>query len=363
VPPQGSTPTVHDQQRTVTYSLEELELRPGGAPQRGGGAPVVPNNQMQTIAPGSLSVQGAIDSGAGSSSQVISSAAAAPNAAGLHAAHTMVNEPGSAAYNKIMGQPVPAQPAPGSPATQMTPAITPQMLANLTQRHPAVQRLPHEEVHVDVRDVQADYPDNLLEVHHAPDSQQAAAYRVLGHRATKPVGVRTVLITSAEEADGKTTCAINLGLAMSEFGRATVLLVEANLRSPAVADVLGFKPPKCFDVQLKEHKQNPMGTWTIARVTQWFHAVAVDPDTFTEPRLIDALALELAVEHFKRLPYDYILIDTPSVLGQADVSLIHDCADGILMTGIARESSGAAIREATQLLAPANILGIVLLGG
>ncbi|MBW2734251.1 MAG: P-loop NTPase [Deltaproteobacteria bacterium] len=237
------------------------------------------------------------------------------------------------------------------------------MVPAMTQRHPAVKRLPHEEVSVEARTVEATFPDPLLVMQHDPDSPQAAAYRVLGHRVTRPAGMRALMVTSAEGCDGKTTCAINLAMALSEGGRATVLLVEANLRRPGIARALGFEPPLCFEAQLTAHKEQPMSPWTIARVTQWMHVVAVNPITLTGAKMIDALGVELAIEHFKRLPYDFIVVDTPAVLGQADVTLMHDCVDGVLLTGIAGESDGIAIREATQLLAPSNILGLALLEG
>jgi Mrp family chromosome partitioning ATPase len=352
-PPQQTPPTMHDPQRTMSYSVNEIE---GGNVQVN---EVVANAEAQTIAPGTLKASEIFGPQAGASRPAPPPAA---GSAGLQTLHTMVNDP---AQLLAMAQATPqaasmaaASAAPGQVAAAMAMAAPPAQ-----QRHPAVQRMPHEEVSHDVQAVKARLDDPLLVVHHEPDAEPAAAYRVLGHRLTKPNGARTVLVTSAEDGDGKSVCAANVALAMSEYGRAKVLLVEANLRAPTLAALLGFKPPKCFAQQLREHKKEPMGTWTIAQVSSWLHVMAVDGELFDTPEIIDALGIELAVEHFKRLPYDFILLDTPSVLGQADVPLMSDCADGIVVTAIARESNGGAIRKATQMLAPANILGIVLLEG
>lgn len=342
---------MHDQQRSMTYSLDELENQP---PPLGGGIPEhLKGGELQTIAAGTLKAHEIF----GPSAQAPGRPAAPPPAGspGLQTMHTMLNAP-----SPQMGVVAQVAHAQGAGPSVMAAAVA---MGPMTQRHPAVQRLPHEEVSITVKPVEPAFDHPTLIVQHDPDSEAAAAYRVLGHRLTKPTGIRTLLIAGAEDGDGKTTCAANLALAMSEYGRANILLVEANLRAPALGKVLGFRPPQCFAAQLKAHKKDPMGTWTIAKLTPWLHAMVVDPETFEQPELIDALAIELAVEHFKRLPYDYILIDTPSVLGQADVPLMVDCADGVVITAVARRTSGAAIRQATQMLAPANIMGIALIEG
>lgn len=338
----------------MTYSLDELENRP---PSGGGGIPDhLKGAEMQTIAPGTLKAHEIF----GPAAQALGRPAAPPPAGspGLQTMHTMLNDPAQPVA--AMAQLTQAQ---GLAGPSVMAAAAAMAMGPMTQRHPAVQRLPHEEVSITVKPVEPVFDHPTLIVQHDPDSEAAAAYRVLGHRLTKPTGIRTLLIAGAEDGDGKTTCAANLALAMSEYGRANILLVEANLRAPALGKVLGFRPPQCFAAQLKAHKKDPMGTWTIAKLTPWLHAMVVDPETFEQPELIDALAIELAVEHFKRLPYDYILIDTPSVLGQADVPLMVDCADGVVITAVARRTSGAAIRQATQMLAPANIMGIALIEG
>jgi len=47
----------------------------------------------------------------------------------------------------------------------------------MTQRHPAVQRLPHEEVAITVKPVEPAFDHPSLIVQHDPDSEAAAAYR------------------------------------------------------------------------------------------------------------------------------------------------------------------------------------------
>lgn len=77
----------------------------------------------------------------------------------------------------------------------------------------------------------------------APQSPRAEAFRQLrtnlrfahvGHNS------KTVLVTSSIAGEGKSTTATNLALAIAESGQ-TVVLVDADLRRPMVADYLGLE--------------------------------------------------------------------------------------------------------------------------
>ncbi|MCK5797288.1 MAG: P-loop NTPase [Deltaproteobacteria bacterium] len=361
-PPQPVVPTMHDPQRTTTYALSDLDdaVVPTDAPTvKGPAAMEIAEADLLTVSPGTLKASEIF--GPGVAAALGGPAAPPVSGPGLQTMHTMINQPSQLVAMAQASQTPDGKAAPGPQVAVAAMAMG--VGGTGRQRHPAVRRLPHEEVLVEVIATTPTIASPLLVVSHEPDGEPAAAYRVLGHRLTQPMGMRTILVTSAEDGDGKSVCAANIALAMSEYGRATVLLVEANLRAPSLASLLGFKPPKCFSEQLRAHKKEPMGSWTMAKLSTWLHVLAVDPANFKRPEIIDALSIELAVEHFKRLPYDFIFIDTPSVLGQADVPLMQDCADGIVLAALARESHGAAIRQAMQMLAPAPILGIALLEG
>lgn len=206
--------------------------------------------------------------------------------------------------------------------------------------------------------------DPLLCVANDPESPQAASFRVLRYRLTERGDPRVIVVTSAEAGEGKTTCAINLALSLAECGRARVLLLEANLRRPGLARMLGITPPRCVAQQISDHQQQPYGEpWQVAEVTSpWLHVLAVDHSNFTQPRTIDEPALAQAIGELKQVGYDYLVLDAPPVLGTADVNLLQELADGVLFTLLARRSNTRALGRALEQLADAKVLGSVLLG-
>jgi Mrp family chromosome partitioning ATPase len=235
------------------------------------------------------------------------------------------------------------------------------LAASFTQ---AVVVQQHEQVEIDKRETHSELNDPRLLVALDPDSPQAAAYRVLGHRLVSAEGIRTVLVSSADDGDGKTTCAVNLALALSECGRASVLLVEANLRRPSIAAMLGMVPPICFSEQIVSHRDNLAAPWTVAECpTPWLHVMAINPQNFKKPEVIDGPALEMGIERLKCVDYDYIIVDTPSVLSCADVNMMQDCADGVLLVARARESKGRPLKRAVERLFPGRILGLAMIDG
>ena len=204
-------------------------------------------------------------------------------------------------------------------------------------------------------------PDPRLILLREPDSARAAAFRVLRHRLAQQGDPRVIVVTSATDGEGKTTCAANLAMALGECERARVLLVEANLRNPSLAALFGFLPPTCFSLQLSQHLDKPLDPWAVVEAfTPSLHVLAVKPGQESRP-LLDGPAFAHAMDMLKNAGYDYLVLDTPPVLGSADVNLIEDTCDGVLLCGWARRSSGRQLRRAVEQLSPAKILGITLL--
>jgi Mrp family chromosome partitioning ATPase len=194
-----------------------------------------------------------------------------------------------------------------------------------------------------------------------PDSERAASFRVLRHHLLEAGRPQVVVVSSPKPLDGKTTCAANLALALAECGRARVLLVEAHVRRPQLAGVFRFVPPWCFAEQLAAHRHQPLLPWGFVDIPGlWLHVAAINPRT-EQHQLLDAPAFAIAMERLRLAGYDHIVIDAPSVLGSADVNLIQDAADGVVLAVRARRSTARELRRAVDQLSPAKILGTVLL--
>jgi Mrp family chromosome partitioning ATPase/uncharacterized protein involved in exopolysaccharide biosynthesis len=203
--------------------------------------------------------------------------------------------------------------------------------------------------------------DPRLIVLRAPDSRAAASFRVLRHRLCERSRGKAILVTSPGVGEGKTMCAVNLALALGEAGRARVLLLEGNFRSPSLARLLGFEPPACFSKQLDFKGIQPVQWVVVETVVPWLHVAAVAPGTAPGP-ILDGPALALCIEDLRGAGYDHIVIDGPAILGSADVNLMEENVDGILIALWAEKSRAQALREAVEQIGMSKLSGVVLFG-
>lgn len=263
--------------------------------------------------------------------------------------------------NPQMSAMMPAQAPPGGSWLPAMTQMNMQAVGGMTMMGLRAQDLQPNAVQTQVvvsKHAMPEEVDPRLVMVRNPDSQRAAAYRILRHRLMERGDPRVVCVTSAVAGEGKTTTAVNLAIALGECGRARVLLMEANLRNPRLAPILGFRPPECFSEQLTRHRDQPLEPWSVVEVFwPWLHVAAVDPKIGGKP-LLDAPAFEIAVARL-RPGYDYVVIDTPSVLGAADVNLIEDAVDAVVLAATSKKSRGRDLQRAVEQLTPAKIAGVV----
>ena len=207
---------------------------------------------------------------------------------------------------------------------------------------------------------QDEEPDPRLALVLDPDSERAAAFRVLRHHLLEIGRPQVIVVASPQPNDGKTTVALNLALALAECGRAKVLLAETNLRRPQLANVFKLIPPWCFAEQLAAHRNQPMMPWSLIEIPQlWLHVAAINP-RIEKKQLLDAPAFAIAMERLRLGGYDHIVIDAPPVLGSADVNLMADAADAVVLAVRARRSTTRDLRKAVDQVGPGKIAGTVL---
>lgn len=205
--------------------------------------------------------------------------------------------------------------------------------------------------------------DRRFVVLREPSSVQARSYRLLQHRLANhrsmPQGsTQIIAVTSAKPGEGKTTCAINLALALAEASSARVLLIEANLSRPALGSLFGIAPSSFMDRLVQHLDATP--PYPVAAVCGSRLQVAALRSTPPQSFRLDRALLQSALKGLRRC-YDHIIIDAASVLESADVDVVSSCVDGVVVTARAGKSNKSAVQSAVTQLRPATVLGVVLL--
>jgi Mrp family chromosome partitioning ATPase len=201
--------------------------------------------------------------------------------------------------------------------------------------------------------------DQRLVMLREPQSARARSFRLLRHRLLSRTDPRIVAVTSPRPGDGKTTCALNLALAIAEEEMVRVLLLEANLKSPCLGQVLGFEPGGSLLEDITRYTDAGPRYPVAAIYGTRLHVAALrGGDVLPEARLDRAL-FAIALRELRTV-YDYIVIDAASVLASADADVVGECSNGVILAMRAGTSRKSDLRRAVDQLAPAPILGTVL---
>lgn len=171
-------------------------------------------------------------------------------------------------------------------------------------------------------------------------------------------GGRSIVVTSAGPAEGKSVTTVNLAISLAEAG-SRVVLVEGNLRRPRVAEYMGVESrvgltdvlsgkAKIDDVMHQWGKGQlgiiPAGK-TVANARELLGSVVMD-------NLIQELAGS----------YDYVLIDCPPVLLVTDAAVVGQKASGVVVVVASGSTKKHAFDTAQRTLesAGAKILGLIV---
>jgi len=169
---------------------------------------------------------------------------------------------------------------------------------------------------------------------------------------------RSIVITSALLGEGKSTTAINLAIAMSE-GSARILLIDADLRWPSIAQYMGIEGEVGLTTVLigEADLDDVIQPWGDGKLDV-LPAGQVPPNP---SELLDSQAMaDLLALLGER--YDVILLDSAPLLPVTDAAILSRLADGVLMTVGARTAHRNQLADGLSALAAveARVLGLVL---
>lgn len=188
-------------------------------------------------------------------------------------------------------------------------------------------------------------------------AEQYRAVRLAIETLHRERGTRVVAVSSPGRGEGRTMTAINLAGALAQASDARVVLVEADLRHPSVARYLGLASGRGLSGYLLDT------TTTLDAVLQRPTSIAFSVlpagaassmpyELLKSPRLA-ALIAEL------RQRFDYVLLDTPSVLPFPDVGILRELVDGFVVVVRANRTPREQLQDTMSVLGRQRALGLV----
>ena len=196
----------------------------------------------------------------------------------------------------------------------------------------------------------------------APQSTAAERYRLLRTRIKqieRGRTMRSLVVTSPSKGDGKSLTAANLALTMAQEFHQRVLLLDADLRRPAVARMFGLQDgPGLAEVLLGVAD---LESAVVHLDDQHLTILPAGAPVAQPAELLGSASMRRVLDTLSKT-YDRILIDMPPVSPLADVHVVLPNVDGLLMIVRAGITPKPAIERALAGLDMAKVLGLVLNG-
>lgn len=191
------------------------------------------------------------------------------------------------------------------------------------------------------------------------DPSMVEQYRHLAavmHHAQKASGIRSVMVTSALPAEGKTLTATNLALTLSESYQLRVLLIDADLRRPRMREMFGLPPTEGLTDSLAMSRGGRLPVHQVTPHLWVLTSGRVLPDPMS---LLASPAMRELLDDAKE-SFDWVVVDTPPIAILPDANLLASMIDTTLLVVSAQSTPYPMVQRAAQAVGTNRILGVVL---
>ncbi len=202
-----------------------------------------------------------------------------------------------------------------------------------------------------------------LASHRDPRSQFSEAFKnlrtsLLLASASRPP--RTIVVTSAEPGDGKSTVALNLAIVLTQLGR-RVLIVDADLRRPRLHKMLHAPNTVGLSSYLSGNAQ-PAELMQETEVPNLL-AITSGPIPPNPSELLGSSTLETMVERLIEVGrFDHVILDSPPAVQIADSVILSSRMEATILVVRAGKTSRTSVAQAAGRLRQSRgrVVGAVL---
>jgi protein-tyrosine kinase len=194
-----------------------------------------------------------------------------------------------------------------------------------------------------------------------PQGHCAQQYRRLAIRLRNLANARrarSIVVTSAQAGDGKTTTACNLAIALAMTDpNSRVVLVDLDLHRASIASALGIQVDTSIEDVLRDDV--PLERATMETDVDGLFIVAAGSPARKPDQLLANQALAATIAELESR-FDWVIIDTPPILATSDAQVILQHAATALLVVREGVSPVRALREALGHVSKGKVLASCL---
>lgn len=169
--------------------------------------------------------------------------------------------------------------------------------------------------------------------------------------------MKSILMTSAMPADGKTLLAVNLAFAMSQIENARVLLVDVDLRRPSVSKFLNIVPDKGLSSFIRNGDTFDDVCWAVNESLDLVPTLPIEENS---AELLHGKRMVEFLQEAKQR-YDLVLMDGPPLFPIVDAQVLAPLVDAAILVVRAGKTPYDLSRQAAEML-KSKFIGSILNG-
>lgn len=193
------------------------------------------------------------------------------------------------------------------------------------------------------------------------DSAQEEAFRRLRtslFTQDQEAPLKTLMVTSAAEGEGKSTVVANLALALAQSKR-KVVIVDSDLRLPTLHTLFNLPNEIGLSTVLKQGAtlDKAIQTSRLPRL----HLLTSGPFPSNPAELLGSAQMTAVLCELAQR-FDVVLLDTPALLPVADAAVLAPMVDGVMLVVGRAQTRKEDVQAACQQLADvkARVVGLVM---
>jgi capsular exopolysaccharide synthesis family protein len=176
------------------------------------------------------------------------------------------------------------------------------------------------------------------------------------HHAQADNGIKLIMLTSAVMGEGKTLTSCNLALTLSESYQKNVLLIDADLRRPAVHTVFRLRSTSGLSEGLMQTSDK---TIPVHQITGRLAVLGAGRATNDPIAGLTSTRMRRLLNE-AREQFDWVIVDTPPVAMLPDANLLASMVDAALVVVRAGSTPWEMVQRAVEAIGRGRILGVVL---
>ncbi len=189
----------------------------------------------------------------------------------------------------------------------------------------------------------------------------AESFRTLRSRILHPAtGIvpKSLLITSAIPGEGKSFVCANLGVALAQGVDQYCLMVDCDLRKPALHRLFGLSPSVGLVNHLRDKEELP--SLLLPTGIETLSLLPAGPPPVNPSELLGSGSMARLIEELENRYDDrIILLDSPPVQAASETAVLARNVDGVVLVVRWGGSRREHLHKLVELIGPERIVGVV----